>query len=188
MNNSQIVGLLLLPLGLAWACGDEDPADAPGQGGSSNSGAAGNSTASGSGSGASLGDSSAGGSSGADSSAAGSSGASGNDAGGSSGTNVGGMGGNGSSNVTAEDVCARGCVKTESLDCPNDPANCEATCLEDYLDAPAQCRALVLALGDCAADRPASDFVCDEDGESILRPGICASESIAVANCLLTAF
>jgi hypothetical protein len=42
-------------------------------------------------------------------------------------------------------------------------------------------------LGDCAADRPASDFLCDEEGESILRNGVCGTESVAVATCLLGA-
>jgi hypothetical protein len=93
----------------------------------------------------------------------------------------------GSGDVTPEDVCERGCVKTESLDCPNDPANCEAACLAEYLDYPAQCQELVLAYGDCAADRPASDFLCDEEGESAPRDGICETESIAAASCLLDA-
>jgi hypothetical protein len=177
MNSSQIVAFLLLPLGLALACSDEGPEAPPGQGGNSSSGAAGtNSTAAGAGSGGSS---------------SGSAGASGSpsSAGNVGGTNgmPSGTGGNGSSSGTPEDVCERGCVKTESLNCPNDPADCEAACLANYLDFPAECRALVLALGECAADRPASDFVCDEEGEAILRAGICGAESVAVASCLLGA-
>lgn len=180
MNRFAIVALVSSSLGLAGACSDDSSSDTgqggtqtPANGGTQNDSSAGTAGSS----------SAAAGSAG---SSAGSSGAGGESAGGASGS--GGMAGASSSgDPSVEDVCQRGCVKTEALNCPNDPANCEAACLAEYLDFPAECRALVLTLGDCAADRPTSDFVCDDEGESTLRPGICGPESIAVASCLLDA-
>jgi hypothetical protein len=172
--------LVSLSLSLAVGCSDDSSSDM-GEGGtqSASNGGTQNSSSAGT-----AGSSSAAAGSGGSSNGA--SGAGGDSAGGASGT--GGLAGASSSgNPTVEDVCQRGCVKTESLNCPNDPANCEASCLTDYLDFPAECRALVLTLGDCAADRAASDFLCDEEGESILRAGICGAESIAVASCLFDA-
>jgi hypothetical protein len=173
MYRHRALAFVSFSFALASACGDDDPGTSQGQGGTANAGAAGDSsTAAGSGSGgASIG----------------SSGAGGDSVGGASG--MSGMAGNDSSsdNVTAEDVCERGCVKTESLNCPNDPADCEAACVAEYLDYPAACRGLVLAYGDCAADRPAGDFLCDEEGEAAPRDGICETESLAAAGCLLGA-
>lgn len=178
MHRFPILALVSSSLGMAVGCSDDGSSDT-GQGGTqsaSNGGTQNNSSA------GTAGSSSAAAGSAGSSNAA--SGAGGDSAGGTSGTG-GTAGASSSGNPTVEDVCQRGCVKTETLDCPNDPENCEAACLADYLDFPAECRALVLTLGACAADRPASDFVCDEEGETVLRPGICGAESIAVASCLL---
>jgi hypothetical protein len=175
MHRYQVLAPISLSFGLVLACSDDDPGTGQGQGATSNAGSAGtSSTAAGSNSGGSS---------------SGSSGAAGDSAGGASGMGGSGMGGSDTSsgNVTPEDVCERGCVKTESLNCPMDPADCEAACLAEYLDYPAQCQGLVLAYGDCAADRPASDFLCDEEGEAAPRDGICETESLAAASCLLNA-
>lgn len=168
--------LVALPLALGLACGDTNDPDPSGSGsGGSSAGPTGS------------GFSGAGGAppqqSGGSSGSNGTPGAAGAGLGGSSG--VAGSTGSGSGAPTPEDVCQRGCAKTEALNCPNDPPDCESACLADYLDYPAACRALVLAYGDCAADRPASDFLCDDEGEGVPNDGICEAESLAAAQCLL---
>jgi hypothetical protein len=83
-----------------------------------------------------------------------------------------------------ESLCARGCAVTESLDCPNDPADCQAECLSEYEAFPPACRSQALAFAECAANRPVADFECDEDGVSTTRDGVCDTEATAAALCL----
>lgn len=84
-------------------------------------------------------------------------------------------------------LCARGCVTVESLGCANDPPDCEADCLAEFNGFPESCRDESLAYADCSAARPASDYECDEDGESILKDGVCDAEATAAFSCILSA-
>lgn len=165
MYRSQVLAFVFLSVTLAAACGDDDPGTEQGQGGTSNAGAAGtDSTAAGTSSGGSSGGSSG--------------------AGGSSSSGASGMAGSGSGNPVVQDVCQRGCAKTDPLNCPADPADCVAQCLADYQDFPEECRELVLAFGNCGADRPAGDFLCGDDGRATLRDGICEAEGLAALSCV----
>lgn len=85
---------------------------------------------------------------------------------------------------SVESLCERGCAVTETLDCPNDPADCQAACLSEYEAFDPACRSQLFAFGECVANRPAADFECDADGESTIRDGVCDAEATAAALCL----
>jgi hypothetical protein len=90
----------------------------------------------------------------------------------------------GTSGQSVAELCAKGCEKTDSLNCANDPPDCAATCAADAKQIPAACDAKLRALLSCFVGRPTSDFECDSDGESAPKDGICDSEAMAAGTCL----
>lgn len=88
----------------------------------------------------------------------------------------------GANSSTPESSCAALCDKQQG--CPNDDQDtCVATC-EQILD---KCPAQAKAANDCTLSRPASDFSCDETGQTRLKEGVCQAESSAVIDCTLGA-
>jgi hypothetical protein len=82
-------------------------------------------------------------------------------------------------------LCERACSNGSTLACPNDgPSTCATTC-EEADELPEACRSPARVALECAADRPASDWACDEDGEAALMTGICGEEGNALLVCLI---
>jgi len=84
-------------------------------------------------------------------------------------------------------LCERACSRGAGLACPNDePSTCASDC--EGADAlPEACQSPARIALECAADRPASDWACDEDGEAALMTGICGEEGNALLVCLVGA-
>ena len=177
LNRFPILALVSSYFVLALACSDDNGSNS-GQGGTQSASNGGGQNGSNAGT---AGSSSMSGGSGGSSSS--SSGAGGGSVGGASG-----MAGVSSGNQVVQDICQRGCAKTEPLNCPADPPDCEAQCLADYLNFPEQCRQLVLTFGNCGAARPNGDLLCGDDGRATVRAGVCDAEALALADCVFDAF
>lgn len=95
----------------------------------------------------------------------------------------GGGGGGGS----LQAICERGCATTATLQCPNDNAStCVSTCVDEANSMPEACRSVVLTIGECLSNRPASDWECDEFGEATPKDGVCVQEQLAALTCVLS--
>lgn len=97
----------------------------------------------------------------------------------------GGGGGGSGGGASVAELCAMGCEKGATLSCPNEPADCVADCQANA--SAMQCQAEAQALLTCAANRPVSDYVCGDDGESTVVDTVCTSESTAFGVCVLNA-
>jgi hypothetical protein len=98
---------------------------------------------------------------------------------------VAGCGDDGSS---IEDSCKRGCAIAVTLKCPNDnAATCAADCkqgVDESVMAKPACKDKLTAALDCLSDRPATDWVCDDDGEANPKDDVCVTEKEAAGACL----
>lgn len=91
-----------------------------------------------------------------------------------------------STGTSVQSLCERGCSTTASLSCPNDtPSTCVSECVEGYADSPQECRQAMTSALECIANRPASDWECDDDGDVSLKEGVCTQEAFALFGCLL---
>jgi hypothetical protein len=137
-------------------CGSDDDDDGGGTGGTSSGGTSSGGTSSG---GTSSGGTSSGGTS-------------------SGGTSSGGTGG-----TTGGDDCQTICDTAATLDCPNDGT--VAACVTECEAGLGTCETEYDALIACTAQQPASNFECDEDGESGLVETACTAETDAFFTCFL---
>ena len=92
-------------------------------------------------------------------------------------------GDDGGSGQSIASLCAAGCEKTTPLNCANDPSDCAGAC-EAEANQAGNCSSQFQAFLSCGANRPASDFECDADGESTLKAGVCSAEGGALAQCI----
>jgi hypothetical protein len=82
-------------------------------------------------------------------------------------------------------ACMKFCAVSTTLKCPNDPATgCEASC-EAAVNAFPNCKSQFTAALACAGNQPASNWMCDADGEANPKDGVCDAEGLAAAACLL---
>jgi len=86
---------------------------------------------------------------------------------------------------SVEAACQKGCATTAPLKCPKEnEAMCVSNCMAAANSVPS-CKAQGEALIICTGNRPASDFMCDEEGEASLKDGICDKEGQAFIACAL---
>jgi hypothetical protein len=81
-------------------------------------------------------------------------------------------------------LCQRACTTGASIDCPADDAS---TCVSDCQGAdeiPEPCRSLARTALECAVERPASDWACDEEGSAVLNQA-CGEEGRALLACVV---
>lgn len=96
-----------------------------------------------------------------------------------------GDGNGGGSGTSLQALCQRGCMMEASLACPNDtPATCLSECEQEAAQVPEACRAQATAAVECAVNRPASDWECDEDEEAAPKDGVCAQQVGAAVACV----
>lgn len=82
------------------------------------------------------------------------------------------------------DLCEEACATAAGLSCPNDDAAaCVSECAVDE-EALGPCLQPARAALECVAERPASDWECDTDGEAALKDGICDEEGSALLVCV----
>jgi hypothetical protein len=83
-------------------------------------------------------------------------------------------------------ICQKGCATAASLKCSGDTncvANCEKEAAEAFKTFP-NCKAQITAVGNCGANRPASDWECGADGASELKENVCSAEQSAAVMCI----
>ena len=91
----------------------------------------------------------------------------------------------GGSSESIESLCQRGCVKSASLNCPNDPSDCAGECVDEFNELPSSCSQQILAYGKCLADSPVSIWECDGDGEASPVDGACEAQLAAAIACAM---
>jgi hypothetical protein len=82
------------------------------------------------------------------------------------------------------DICAKSCAAAQGANCPNqDESACKTEC--EAMLSMSTCQSENRALIQCSANKSASDFECDSDGEAALKAGVCDAQATAAATCLL---
>lgn len=86
--------------------------------------------------------------------------------------------------ASLQSICEKGCATIASLSCPDENATtCVSECEMGPSNFPDACRSQAIDVIECAANRPASDWECDSDGEAAPKEGVCAGEINAVVAC-----
>ncbi|HTV22417.1 MAG TPA: hypothetical protein VMG12_27200 [Polyangiaceae bacterium] len=97
-------------------------------------------------------------------------------------------GDDGGSRDSTQAICDKGCARAATLACPydGDVATCVSQCREDLESdiIPEACRPEAIGLLECLADRPVSEWICDENGEATVMEGACAPEMTAAQACV----
>jgi hypothetical protein len=86
------------------------------------------------------------------------------------------------------ELCASTCSKGKSKNCPAEAnlttASCEQTC-SDINKLHPTCSAKYEAYLSCVNDVPTSSWICDEQQESNVPEGTCATEYAALESCIM---
>lgn len=83
-------------------------------------------------------------------------------------------------------ICKKACDLTAPLKCSK-AATCVADCEKEGAESLKMfpnCKSQILAVANCQAARPVSDWECDADGSPEPKENVCTAEQTAAVSCI----
>jgi hypothetical protein len=105
--------------------------------------------------------------------------------GGVAGGGAGGVAGSGPTASPYQAIAGDVCAKYLALGCPNDQQSACVTTLTSTGDlrTTSGCGTQQMAFYQCLGVAPATDFICDANGQATYKPGVCSTEESDLGTC-----